>query len=81
MEYINNKEKEEAARNLMVRYGLEEEKPTRLFRKMKCKAHFEMLLVKEKDVNGDEYERTVTDQKSIEWEVRKFYWNLYKKQK
>ena len=53
----------------MARYGLEGEKSTCFFCKMnknmRRKAQFDTLLVKEKDKNGNENEKTVMDQKSI----------------
>ena len=60
---------------------LEGEKPTKFFcnlnKKSFEKAQFEELHVVEKKPNGEEKIRVVTEQKAIEWEVRKFYWNLY----
>ena len=41
------------------------------------KAQFKDLHVVEKKQNGEEVIKVVTEQKAIEWEVRKFYWNLY----
>ena len=40
------------------------------------KTQFEELHVVEKKPNGKEDTRVVKEQKEIEWEVRKFYWNL-----
>ena len=59
---------------------LEGEKPTKFLCKLNKKhlekAQFEVLHVVEKKPNG-EVVKIVTEQKAIEWEVRKFYWNLY----
>ena len=44
------------------------------------KAQFEELHLVEKKLNGEEEVRVVTEQKTIEWEVRKFYWKLYQKE-
>ena len=40
------------------------------------KAQFEELNVVEKKPNGEE----VLTEQAIEWEVRKFYWNLYQEE-
>ena len=37
------------------------------------------MIVEEKDANGHVGERTITEQKTIEWEVKKSYWKLYRK--
>ena len=82
LEDLDIKEDEEAARKLMAKYKLEGEKTTKFFykmsRKMKNKAQFDTLLVKEVDQNGIEHEREITKQSSIDWEVHKFYWKLYR---
>ena len=49
-------------------------------KKMRTKAQFDSLVLKEKDDKGNEKEKNITDQKQIGWEVRKFYWNLYRGQ-
>merc|ERR1711888_403737 len=60
---------------------LEGEKPSRFFcnlnKKRLAKAQFEELHIVEKDSEGREKVRVITEQKSIEWEVRKYYWKLY----
>ena len=60
----------------MARYNLEGEKPTSFFcnmnKNVKNTAQFDTMIIREKDDNGDE-------QKSIEWEVKKFYWKLHRK--
>ena len=38
------------------------------------------MIIKEKNSDGDIEEKTITDQKMIEWKVRKFYWSRYRKQ-
>ena len=45
-------------------------------KKVKGTAQLDNLIIKEKDLNGGEREVTIRDQSKIEWEVRKFYWNL-----
>ena len=71
------------AKRYMAKNQLEGERPTKFFcsmnKKMKAKAQFEEVHVVEKDRNGDEKIRVVKEQKAVEWEVRKFYWNLYRK--
>ena len=39
-----------------------------------------LQVIKEKYMNKEEHGRIVSDQKTIEWEVCKFYWMLYRKQ-
>ena len=36
--------------------------------------------MEEERVDGEVRERTIPDQKAIEWEVRQIYWKLYRKQ-
>ena len=48
--------------------------------KLKSKAQFETVHVKEVGNNGEEVIREVTKQNEVEWEVRKFYWKLYRKE-
>ena len=45
-----------------------------------AKAQFEVLHVEEVDENGKEVTKILKEQKSIEWEVRKYYYNLYSEQ-
>ena len=45
-----------------------------------AKAQFETLHVEEVDETGKEVTKILNDQKSIEWEVRKYYYNLYSEQ-
>ena len=45
------------------------------------KAQFKELHVVEKKPIGKDKTRVVKEQKEVEWEVRKFYWNLYKEEK
>ena len=49
-------------------------------KKMKSRAQFEEIHVKEKNENGEEVTRIVKKQSSVEWEVRKYYWSLFKKE-
>ena len=48
-------------------------------KKVKGTSQFDNLIIKEKDLNGGEREVTIRDWNKIEWEVRKFYWNLYQR--
>ena len=45
-----------------------------------AKAQFEELHVEEFDENGKEVVKILREQKSIKWEVRKYYYNLYSEQ-
>ena len=47
---------------------------------MKSKAQFEEVHVREKNKRGEEVIRVVTKRSLVEWEVRKFYWSLYRKE-
>ena len=49
-------------------------------KKVKSAAQFDTPIVKEDDDNGGMRERTVNDQKTIDWEVWTFYWKIYRKQ-
>ena len=44
------------------------------------KAQFEELHGVEKTKDEPDEIRIVKEQKAVEWEVRKYYWNLYKEQ-
>ena len=74
----------ESARRFLAKYQLEGEKPTNFFcsinKKRKEKSHFEELHIREEDENEKEKIRIVKEQKSVEWEVRKYYWKLYNKE-
>ena len=69
------------ARKSFVKMQLEGEKPTRFFCKMNrkhlAKAQFEEVHLEEVDKKGKETIKVIREQESIEWEVRKFYYNLY----
>ena len=69
------------ARKHFAKLQLEGEKPTKFFcnlnKKRVAKAQFEELHIVEKDSEGREKVRVITEQESIEWEVRKYYWKLY----
>ena len=60
---------------------LESERPMKYFcrmnKKIGVKAQFETLHVEDVDEDGKKIIRVVQDQKEIEWEVRKYYYNLY----
>ena len=47
---------------------------------MRSKAQFKTLHVKQEGTNGEERVKEVTKQSEVEWEVRKFYWKLYRKE-
>ena len=49
-------------------------------KKRLAKAQFEELHIVEKDSEGKDKVKVITEQKSIEWEVRKYYYNLYSEQ-
>ena len=49
-------------------------------KKIKDKARFEVLHVKDTNENGNETVTEITKQKEVEWEVRKYYWKLYRKE-
>ena len=70
------------ARKYLAKKQLEGERPTKFFcnmnRKMKSRAQFEEVHVREKDGRGEETVRVVRKKSSVEWEVRKFYWNPYR---
>ena len=65
------------ARRYFVKNQLEGERSTRFFcsmnRKMKNKAQFKEVHVKETNERGEETVRIVEKQSPVEWEVRKFY--------
>ena len=44
------------------------------------KAQFDELHIVERKDDGHNEIRVVKEQKAVEWEVRKYYWNLYKAQ-
>ena len=48
-----------------------------LNKKRIAKAQFEELHIMDKDDRGVERVKVITEQKDIEWEVRKYYWKLY----
>ena len=45
---------------------------------MKSRGQFKEVHVREKNDRGEEIVRIVRKQSSVEWEVRKYYWNLYR---
>ena len=63
---------------------LEGDNPTKFFcslnKKRLAKAQFKELHIVKKDSEGKEKVKVITEQKSIEWEVRKYYYNLYSEQ-
>ena len=65
-----------AARRYFAKMQLEGEKPTKFFcnlnKKRSEKAQFEELHIIEKKPGGEEQVKVITDQKLVEWEVRKF---------
>ena len=74
----------ESARRYFTKNNLEGERPTKFFcsmnKKTSKKYQFETLNVKETNERGEETIRVVTKLKEAEWEVRKLYWNLYRKE-
>ena len=69
------------ARKKFTQMQLEGERPTKFFCKMNkkigAKAQFETLHVEDIDKDGRKVIRIIHDQKNIEWEVRKYSYNLY----
>ena len=49
-------------------------------KKLKDKAQFQVLHVKETDKDKVETVREISKQKEVESEVRKYYWKLYRKE-
>ena len=72
------------ARRYLAKNQLEGERPTKFFcsmnRKIKSRAQFEEVHVRERDERGEDTIRVVKEQRAVEWEVRKFYWNLYRRE-
>ena len=81
MQKIEDERDMAIARKHFVKMQLEGDKPLRFFckmtKKMLAKAQFEELHIIEKDKEGKERVKIITEQKSIEWEVWKYYYNLY----
>ena len=81
---IEDKRDTAAVRKYFGKVQLEGEKPTHFFcslnKKRVEKAQFEELHITETRPDGYEYTRVITEQKAVEWEVRNFYWNLYKEE-
>ena len=94
IERVNNMKKElqdivdegelTSARKYLAKNQLERERLTRCFcsmnRKMKSRAQFEELHLRGTNERGEEVVRDVKKQSSVEWEVRKYYWSLYRKE-
>ena len=84
LQELEDEKDKENARIYFAKNNLEGERPTKFFcsmnKKMKDKAQFEVLHVKETDKNGVETIREITKQKEVEWEVRKYYWKFYRKE-
>ena len=49
-------------------------------KKMKSKVQFEEVHISERDENEEERIQIVKEQWAVEWEVRKFYWNLHRRE-
>ena len=68
------------ARKQFAKMQLEGEKPSKFFcslnKKRLAKAQLEELHIVEKDSEGKEKVKVITEQRSIKWEVRKYYWKL-----
>ena len=84
LQKLEDVREEENARRYFAKNNLEGEHPTKFFcslsKKLKSKAQFEAVNIKKTDANGEEVIREVTKQSEVEWEVRKFYWKLYRKE-
>ena len=81
---IEDERDQAAARKYFAKVQLEGQKPSRFFynlnKKRMEKAQFEELHIVEKQNEGPDVVRVVKEQKTVEWEVRKYYWNLYREQ-
>ena len=81
---LEDEQQENSARKYFAKLQLEGEKPMKFFCKMNEKqmekAQFEELHIVEKKAGGEEQIRIVTEQKSVEWTVRSFYWKLYQEE-
>ena len=81
---LEDERQESTAKKYFAKLQLEGEKPTKFFcrmnKKQMEKAQFEELHIVEKKAGGEEQIKIVTEQKSIEWQVRCFYWKLYQEQ-
>ena len=84
LQKLEDEREVENARRYFAKNNLEGERPTKLVcslsKKLKSKAQFETLHVKEVGANGEEVIREVTKQNEVEWEICKFYWKLYHKE-
>ena len=84
LQHTEDEREIESAQRYFAKNKLEGERPTRFFcsinKKMKSKAQFEEIHVKERNEKGEEVIRVVTNQSTVEWEVRKLYWSLYRKE-
>ena len=80
---LEDEQHERTAKKYFRKLQLEGEKPTKFFCKMNKKqmekAQFEELHIVEVKAGGEEQTKIVTEQKTVEWEIRKFYWKLYQK--
>ena len=78
---LEDEQEATAAKKYFAKMQLEGEKPTKFFcnmnKKHTEKAQFEELHIVEKKPGGEEQIKVITEQKLVEWEVRKFYWKLY----
>ena len=83
LQKVEDECEKEKARRYFAKINLEGERPTKFFcsmnKRMKSKAQFETIHVKERNERGEEVIMVVTKQSEVEWEVRKFYWSLYRK--
>ena len=84
LQELEDEKDKENAKRYFAKNNLEGERPTKFFcsmnKKMKDKAQFEVFHVKETDKIGVETVREITKQKEVEWEVRKYYCKLYRKE-
>ena len=84
LQEVENERDMMSARKYLAKNNLEGKRPTKFFctmnHKMKSKAQFKEVHVKETDERGEETVRVVKKQSSVEWEVHKYYWKLYRKE-
>ena len=75
---IEDERETAASQRFFAKMQFEGKKTTKIFCKLNKKnlenAQFEELHMVDKKPNGEEEITIITNQKSIEWEVRKFYW-------
>ena len=77
LQEMENKKDMLNANKYFAKCQLEGERPTKFFcnmnKKMKARAQFKEVYVKELDEKGEEKIRIVNEQSAVEWEFLKFY--------